>query len=152
MKKVKTILVIALISTVFFSAGMVVGGLSKEPLKTQVIAKPKASHESWGDLYIHSSDTTETYGLVNMSSGIAEIKPGQQIHPPHQHKEEELLLIIQGNGTWSIQGKESPAGEGELMYSRPWDFHGLKNTGDETLKFFFAKWNSKGVDKAEKKD
>src|SRR3546814_6282483 len=34
---------------------------------------------------------------------------------------------------------------GDLMYSKPWDSHGVRNTGTETLRFFVVKWNSKGV-------
>jgi len=33
------------------------------------------------------------------------------------------------------------------MYIRPWDFHGLVNTGSDTLTFFVIRWKNKLLDK-----
>jgi gentisate 1,2-dioxygenase len=150
MKQFKSILIITLLSATFFSAGVAWERFQMAGLKTQVITKPQAAVENWGKFYLLTSETTETYGTENMMSGMAEIMPGAQIHPPHDHAEEELLFILEGKGTWSIMGKEFEAKAGDLMYSQPWDLHGITNTGTDTLKFFFAKWNSKGVPVQEK--
>lgn len=150
MKQVKIILGITLISATFFSTGVAWERFQEEDLKTQIIAKPTGMDEAWGKFYLLTQETASTYGMENMMSGIAEINPGEQIHPPHVHGEEELLLVFEGQGTWSIKGKESVAKAGDMMYSEPWDEHGIVNTGTETLKFFFVKWNSKGVDKVKK--
>lgn len=113
-----------------------------------IISKAKADtqHENWGDLIIYTPEaSTTTFGTKNMLTAVAEIKPGEQIHPPHQHGAEEFLYLLEGEGTWSLRGKESPAKAGDVMYAKPWDWHGLTNTGKGTLKFFVVKWENKGV-------
>lgn len=122
-------------------------------LETQVISRDQAKtlNESWGDLVIYTpEESTSTYGTKNMLTVLAEIKPGEQIHPPHQHTAEEFMFIVEGEGTWSMNGEELPAKEGDVFYASPWDWHGLTNTGDETLSFFIVKWDNKGVPLPEK--
>ncbi|WP_422356718.1 cupin domain-containing protein [Roseivirga pacifica] len=114
-------------------------------------AQANISHDNWGDIVIYTpEDGTNTFGTKNTLTAVAEIKPGEQIHPPHQHTAEEFMYILEGEGTWSLKGEESPAKAGDMMYAKPWDWHGLTNTGDKTLKFFVVKWDNKGV-KAPKK-
>jgi mannose-6-phosphate isomerase-like protein (cupin superfamily) len=108
-------------------------------------AQAKAEKNEWGDFYAYHSG--KTYGTEDMLSGVAEIKPGQEIHPPHVHSEEEFLMVVEGAGIWHLNGKDFPASAGDMLYSRPWEIHGIKNTGTTTLKFVFWKWNSKGVPK-----
>lgn len=118
-------------------------------LETKVITKEGATelNEDWGNLFIYSDEATaSTYGTKNTLTAIAEIKPGMEIHPPHQHTAEEFMYVLEGNGTWSLNGVESEAKSGDVMYAKPWDMHGISNTGDKTLKFFVIKWDNKGVD------
>ena len=113
----------------------------------------EVSHESWGDFYTYSPEaTTETFGTKNMLTGVAVIEPGKQIHPPHQHSAEEFLFIVDGERTWSIEGKEFKAQKGEMMYAEPWDWHGITNTGDTPLTFFVVKWDNKGVELPKRKE
>ena len=60
--------------------------------------------------------------------------------PPHQHADEEFQYVIEGEGTWSLNGKEQPLKAGDLMYTRPWDWHGIRNSGDRPLRFVVFKY------------
>ena len=73
------------------------------------------------------------------------LKPGQQIHPPHQHSDEEFLFVTEGSGRWHLDGKEFPANKGDAIYAAPWVVHGITNTGNSPLTFVVFKWNGKGV-------
>lgn len=117
-------------------------------LKTQVITEKEAvtSEEDWGHIIVYTDDTTtDTFGTTNMLTAAAELRPGEQIHPPHQHAAEEFMYVVSGEGTWSVNGQEFRAQKGDVMYAQPWDWHGIKNTGDEPLVFFVMKWDNKGV-------
>lgn len=103
----------------------------------------KTEHAAWGDFTTYFIG--ETYGTRDMLTGVAVIKPGQQIHPPHQHAEEEYLMITEGKGTWHLNGKEFAAQAGDMLYAAPWDVHGINNNGTTSLKFVVWKWNNKGV-------
>jgi len=112
-----------------------------EVLKTQVVSKSdvKPDVQPWGQfLPYYVGDTEFTSGAL---TGVAEIKPGQEIHPPHKHIEEEYLMVLEGNGTWTIEGKDFPAKAGDILYAAPWVSHGIKNTGSTTLKFVVFKYN-----------
>lgn len=152
MKQIKIVLFGLLIIPMLVLAGVFLTSDQNAPLETQVLSQPAPVMEDWGQLYLYTTELTNTYGIENVSSGIVEIKSGYENHPPHQHAEEEFLILLEGSGTWSINGEKSAAHAGDLMYARPWDRHGLKNTGDVPLKFYFIKWNGKGVDPAKKSE
>jgi mannose-6-phosphate isomerase-like protein (cupin superfamily) len=97
----------------------------------------------WGSIYIYSSDSTSTVGTESMLTAMLEFLPGKELQPPHQHVEEEFQFIIDGSGTWTLNGVESQITKGDLMYAKPGDVHGISNTGSDTLKFFVMKWRSK---------
>ena len=110
-------------------------------LKTQVVSRNDIAPDiqPWGQFlpyYVGETDFTS-----DTLSGVAEIKPGQEIHPPHKHLAEEFLMVLEGNGTWTIGEKEFPAKAGDILYAAPWDLHGIKNTGATTLKFVVFKYN-----------
>lgn len=100
--------------------------------------------DEWGTFYTYYNG--ETYGTKDMLNGVAVINPGMQIHPPHTHAEEEFLMVLEGSGVWHLNGKEFSARAGDILYAKPWDIHGITNSGDTSLRFVVWKWNNKGVD------
>lgn len=106
-------------------------------------ANAKRQDFDWGTLYTY--DEGETHSAKDGLAAVAVIKPGKEIHPPHQHAEEEYVIVTEGQGTWSLNGKERPAKAGDVQYATPWDMHGIRNTGTTPLRFFVWKWNGKGV-------
>ncbi len=112
---------------------------------TQVISESAARSESsdWGSF--HTYFAGETRGTRDGLVGMADIKPGREVHPAHKHAEEEYLLITQGAGTWTIGDRQFAAKVGDMLYAAPWDLHGIRNTGPTNLKFVVWKWNSKGM-------
>ena len=89
--------------------------------------------------------TGETAGTKDLLTAVAVVKPGKAVHRAHRHAEEEYLILVEGSGTWSLDGKESPAKRGDILYAEPWVYHGLTNTGSEQLVFVVVRFNSKGV-------
>jgi mannose-6-phosphate isomerase-like protein (cupin superfamily) len=99
--------------------------------------------DSWGEMRFYY--TGETYATKDLLVAVAVVKPGQSVHPAHRHAEEEFLVIAEGTGVWHVDGSESPARKGDMLYVEPWVFHGLVNTGETPLTFFVIRWNGKGV-------
>jgi mannose-6-phosphate isomerase-like protein (cupin superfamily) len=85
----------------------------------------------------------DTAATSKMALSLFTLSPGQAPHPPHQHLEEELMILVQGAGTWHLKGQESPAHQGDVVYAAPWDMHGLRNTGDTPLSYYVLKWTGK---------
>ena len=82
----------------------------------------------------------ETAGTKNFVVGQYRLKPGEEPHPIHTHPEEEVLIVTSGKGEISCDGKTTKVGAGSVMYTGPNGPHGIKNTGDDVLTFYFVKW------------
>ena len=128
-----------------WTAGATVGSAPLR-LASTIWSQDDAAREEadWGTFYTYHAG--ETHGTVDGLAAVAVIDPGEEIHPPHRHAEEEYLMVLEGEGTWHLLGEERPAVAGDLLYAAPWDVHGITNTGDVPLRFVVWKWTSKGVD------
>ena len=116
-----------------------------EPLESQIVGWDEArSHVAdWGEMRRYF--TGETFATKDVLVAAAVVEPGKAVHRAHRHPHEEYLILVQGSGTWSLDGKESPAEKGDVLYVEPWVYHGLVNTGDEPLIFAVVRYNGKGV-------
>lgn len=97
------------------------------------------TREPFGDLRIYFNGPTEQ--VRSMTAGSLLLNPGMSPHPPHQHPEEEFMVITEGSGEISIEGKRIQAGPGSMMYCAAGRLHGVVNTGHAPLLFYFYKWN-----------
>jgi quercetin dioxygenase-like cupin family protein len=105
-------------------------------------AEGTARQEPWGHWLrrLHG----DTAAVSNLTISLFTLAPGQAPHPPHQHAEEELMILVEGGGTWHLVGKDSPAHQGDVVYAAPWDIHGLRNTGTVSLSYYVLKWAGRG--------
>ena len=83
-----------------------------------------------------------TGSLKSMTAGSLVLNPGSEPHPPHQHPEEEFLLITEGSGEILVNGQTVEVRPGSLMYSESNRLHGIKNTGAKPMRFYFFKWSA----------
>jgi mannose-6-phosphate isomerase-like protein (cupin superfamily) len=67
----------------------------------------------------------------------AELPSGASIgRHRHAHDEEELYLVLDGEGVMSRDGEEFAVRGGDLVRNRAGGEHGLRNTGTSPLKLF----------------
>ena len=146
----KTILLVVHVFLLVISLGSYAEQTAEPQIFTNVLSEQDTQKDSfeWGQLLTYYAGETEY--SKDALSGVAIINPGMQIHPPHVHSEEEYLMVLEGSGTWSVEGEEFSAQAGDLLYAAPWDEHGIKNTGSTPLRFVFFKWNPKPVEAVEK--
>jgi mannose-6-phosphate isomerase-like protein (cupin superfamily) len=118
---------------------------SPQPNKSQIVRwdDAGATTADWGEMRRYF--TGQTAGTKDVLVAAAVIQPGKAVHRAHRHAEEEYLMLVEGNGTWSLDGKEIEAKRGDVLYAEPWVFHGLTNTGDRPLIFAVVRYNAKGV-------
>ena len=144
--KITTPLLLLLTGVIAFAAGagsqQIRGDLESHIYRQ---AEARKSTGDWGAIRIYTEEGTPTYGTESMLAAELEFLPGKRLQPPHQHAKEEFQYVIEGSGTWTLNGKDIPLQKGDLMYAKPWDLHGIANTGTEPLRFLVIKWNSKGV-------
>ena len=82
----------------------------------------------------------QTEQLKNLRVGNWRIAPGKSPHNIHQHPDEELLIVTEGTGTATVDGKTSKVAPGSIMYCAGGVPHGVLNTGDVPMFFYFIRW------------
>ena len=131
---------------VFFTAVLPLAvAVAAEPLKSKIVTfeEARSTRADWGEMRRYF--TGETFGTKDVLTAVAIVEPGKSVHKAHRHAQEEYLIVAEGSGTWSLDGKESPANRGDVLYAEPWVYHGLTNTGDKPLIFVVVRYNAKGV-------
>ena len=111
---------------------------AKLPNTTIGASRAKLTQESFGDLRIYFSGPTDQ--VQSMTAGSLLLKPGMTPHPPHQHPEEEFMVVTEGAGEITVDGKISKVSAGAMMYCAAGHLHAIVNTGKTPLLFYFYKW------------
>lgn len=133
------------------TAGMVIQGRTDaadkkpETIVSKIVGweEARAHQADWGEMRFYF--TGETSGSKSVLTAVAVVEPGKAVHKAHRHAEEEYLAVVEGSGTWNLDGKESPAKRGDVLYAAPWVYHGLTNTGDKPLIFLVVRYTGKGA-------
>ncbi len=94
-------------------------------------------------VFVHYNGPTDQ--LSGMCTGMAVLDPGASPHPPHQHPEEEFMIVADGTGEILCAGKTTPVGPGAIMYCAGNVLHGIVNTGKVPMTFYWSKWMAKGA-------
>lgn len=89
-------------------------------------------------VYIHYNGPTDQ--LDGICAGMAILDPGASPHPPHRHPEEEFLIVSDGTGEIECDGKVTQVGPGAIMYCAGNTLHGITNTGETLMTFYWSKW------------
>jgi len=91
--------------------------------------------------YVHFNGPTEH--LAALASGFVTLDPGAQPHPPHRHPEEEIMIVGEGTGEFSIRGVTTQVKTGDMLYAEANVLHGVRNTGETRMTFYFIKMMGK---------
>lgn len=103
-------------------------------------SKVKVDKQPFGELRVYMDGPTDQ--LKAMTAGSLMLKPGMSPHPPHQHPEEEIMVIAEGTGEIVVEGKTAKVGPGTMMYCAANKLHGIVNTGSKPLLFYYYKWQA----------
>ena len=73
----------------------------------------------------------------SLTAGLTELGPGGWLGL-HRHEPSEVYYVVAGEGTVVLDGAECTVGAGSAVFI-PGDVeHGIRNTGEDTLRFFYA--------------
>jgi mannose-6-phosphate isomerase-like protein (cupin superfamily) len=122
--------------------GLAPSGARASTIPNAVIDEKQAklTQEPFGDLRIYFEGSTGQ--VKSMTAGSLHLKPGMSPHPPHQHPEEEFMVIAEGSGEITVDGAATKVGPGSMMYCAAGKLHGIVNTGKSPLLFYFYKWQA----------
>jgi quercetin dioxygenase-like cupin family protein len=71
-----------------------------------------------------------TATFANFECHVTTLRPGVVSHAPHQHPDEEIVIVKEGTLEITVNGRVLRAGAGSLFFIASNDHHGLRNAGD----------------------
>jgi XRE family transcriptional regulator, regulator of sulfur utilization len=89
-----------------------------------------------------------TATLDELEIHVTTLNPGETPHAPHQHPDEELLIIKEGTVESLVNGQLKRIGPGSIIFQAANQLHSIRNVGDVPATYHVIKWNSPGMLKA----
>jgi len=126
------------------AAALAAGSTTKAAGLESVLFTDKRAHiemHHFGTLRTYYSGPTE--GSKNLEIGSLTLQPSAEPHPPHTHPDEEILIVTEGEGEITMNGKPMKIDASKILYVAPNYLHGIRNTGSKPLTFYFIKWVGK---------
>lgn len=78
--------------------------------------------------------TTHTGFNVEVHETV--LGPGEISHPPHQHVNEEIIVIVEGTIESFVNGKTDRAAAGSVSFFASNDLHNFKNIGPGHCRYY----------------
>ena len=113
---------------------------SGAPIRSSVVKAESIQPEGaapGAKAYVHFNGPTEQ--LAALASGLVTLEPGAQPHSPHRHPEEEIMIVGGGTGEFFIDGATTQVKTGDMVFAEANVLHGVKNTGETRMTFYFIK-------------
>ena len=106
--------------------------------------------QSWKPFQILRGSTPNLQSLTIHASALA---PGQTPHPPHQHREDEILILLHGEADVTLPDLanhgEAPVVSlrpGEFVFYPAWFFHTITARGSQAASYLMLKWYNDSSD------
>ena len=89
-----------------------------------------------------------TATLDELELHITTLLPGQSPHEPHQHPDEEVIIVREGTVETLLGTRTQRVGPGSVIFQAANQLHAIRNVGDTPASYHVIKWNSPGMLKA----
>jgi len=137
-----------IVATLGITLGALALAQDAPPLKVM-----SSSVFDWTQLAVHKTPIGEsrkvckapTATLDELEIHVTTLNPGELAHPPHQHPDEELLIIKEGTVEALVNGEWTRVGPGSVIFQASNQLHAIRNVGDTPATYHVIKWNSPGM-------
>ena len=135
-------LCVALIAVSVTLTGVAATQPKAETLGSQVfdwkdmVAKPNTTGE------VRTVVRAPTVTLDELEIHITTLKPGLASHAPHQHPNEEMLIVRDGTVEALVNGQLKRVGPGSIIFQASNTLHNIKNVGDVPATYHVINWKS----------
>ena len=93
-----------------------------------------------------------TATLERFESHVTSLNPGQSLHPPHKHVEEEMMIVREGTLEATLNGQATRVEVGGMIFCASGEMHGLKNVGTTRATYYVLKWFPHDLPKSGRSD
>ena len=91
---------------------------------------------------VRSFFKARTATLDELEMHVTTLKPGKSPHEPHQHPNEELIIVKQGIVEALSNGEWKRLGPGAVIFNASNQLHGLRNVGADEAIYHVINWKS----------
>jgi len=91
---------------------------------------------------VRSFFKARTATLDELEMHVTTLQPGKSPHPPHQHPNEELIIVMQGTVETLSNGEWKRVGPGSVIFNASNQLHGLRNVGTGEAVYHVINWKS----------
>ncbi len=104
---------------------------------------------NWNDMVFKPHDKggvrqlfdRKTAMLSRFDIHVTTLNQGLSSHPPHTHKNEEIILMMDGDAQMLVNGKVVRCDTGDAVYVDSMVPHNLSNIGKTPATYFAIQWN-----------
>ena len=89
-----------------------------------------------------------TVTLDELEMHVTTLNPGQTSHAPHQHGNEELIILREGTLETLSLGEWKRIGPGSIIFNAANDLHGVKNVGTVPAVYHVVNWRTPATPKS----
>ncbi|MEO6914410.1 MAG: cupin domain-containing protein [Chitinophagaceae bacterium] len=105
---------------------------------------------NWNALTVVKTDKGESRPMFIKPSAMfakfdmhaTALNPGFASHPPHTHRNEEIILMLKGKAESFIDGKKYAVEAGDIVFTASNATHNITNTGTEQCGYFAIQWSN----------
>jgi len=90
-----------------------------------------------------------TLTLEELECHVTTVKPHMASHPPHQHPQEEMVIIKEGTIEVLLNGEWKKVSPGSVAFFSSNQMHGLRNVGDTPATYFVINVKTAATPKAQ---
>jgi quercetin dioxygenase-like cupin family protein len=106
-----------------------------------VVHESTVEPETWSDADRGEVSFRTVFGAERVTSeliaGVTDLQPGGWLGH-HRHTPAEIYYVLEGRGTLTIDGEKHEVVAGAAAYIPGNSEHGIRNTGDAPLRFFYV--------------
>ena len=106
----------------------------------------------WGSISVKPTEVgqyrqfmrSRTATLDELEIHATTLNPGQTSHAPHQHRNEELVILASGKLEAMSNGNVRQLGPGSVIFNASNQLHSVRNIGDVPATYHVINWTSPG--------
>ena len=114
------------------------------PEKLHSIAYDWSALEAKGNAYgaVRAVVRAPTPTLDELEMHVTTLNPGQTSHAPHQHPNEELIILREGTVEALVHGDWKKLGPGSIIFQASNELHGIRNVGAGPATYHVVNWRT----------
>jgi quercetin dioxygenase-like cupin family protein len=86
-----------------------------------------------------------TATLAELEMHVTTLNAGQTSHAPHQHANEELIIVRDGTVETLSRGEWKRLGPGSIIFNASNESHAIRNVGKGPATYHVINWSSPGM-------